>query len=352
MSRCPRRGRTSYHRTTGRRRCAAVVVGALLCVLALNVLAAPKPGHSAAVSPARAAASGRPPMALGLVPLSHPIEPPTAPFPARPMPVPFASGLGAPTVARAALTPVYQIATTQRVVFLTIDDGITRDPRFLARLLTSHLPVTVFPTSQAVTDQPAFFTPILAAGGSIGDHTVTHPTLSSLSPLRQRNEICAAAAAERRTLGVTPVLFRPPYGDLNQATGAAAASCGMGHELLWNAVITNGVVTNYHGPVTANNPLGPGDIMLMHLRPTFLADFDAALTAARGSHLQIADVTRFLGPTRPSPAEQARQDAALGLYPQFRRSPTGSRAASTLPGMHLDTARGPCCPGSRRVGPA
>ena len=85
----------------------------------------------------------------------------------------------------------------------------------------------------------------------------------------------------------------------------------MGHALLWDGVITHGLVDNCQGPVTAINQLDPGDIMSLHPRPTFLADFDPALTAAQCSQLQIADITRLFGPIHPCPAEQALQDAAL-----------------------------------------
>ena len=62
----------------------------------------------------------------------------------------------------------------------------------------------------------------------------------------------------------------------------------------------------------------PGDIILMHFRPSFLADFDAALAAARLSNLRIANLTDYLSPTQASPVEQARQDLALTAFPAVR----------------------------------
>ena len=231
------------------------------------------------------------------------------------------------------LSPIHRIATRERVVFLTIDDGLIRRAEFLAHLLAAKVPVTIFPTAQAVVAQPGFFLPMLAAGASLGNHTVTHPALSRISPAAQQQQICAAASVERQSLGVAPQLFRPPYGDLGKATGAAAATCGMRHEVLWNASINDGVVSDYSGPVSATNPLSPGDIMLMHFRPGFLADFDAALAAARLSNLRIAALTDYLSPTLTSPAEQARQDAALAAFPSVRAAvrPVPTRGPSVPP---------------------
>ena len=238
------------------------------------------------------------------------------------------------------LSPIYRIATTERVVFLTIDDGLVRRPEFLAHLLAAKVPVTIFPTAQAVVAQPEFFLPMLAAGASLGDHTVTHPALSRVSATGQQQEICAAASVERQALGVAPQVFRPPYGALGKATGAAAAACGMHHEVLWNASVNDGVTSNYGGPVSATNPLAPGDIILMHFRSTFLADFDAALAAARLSNLRIAALTDYLSPGVVSPAERARQDDALTAFPSVHAAvkPAPGRTPSVPPCRPPDTA--------------
>ena len=204
------------------------------------------------------------------------------------------------------------------MVFLTIDDGLTRRPEFLAAMLAAHVPVTIFPTAQAVVAEPGFFLPMLAAGATLGNHTVTHPLLTRIAPTRQQQEICAAASVERQALGVAPFMFRPPYGAFGKATGAAAAACGMSQELLWDASVNDGVVVTYGGPVSQANPLLPGDIMLMHFRPSFLADFGAALAAAKLSNLRIAALTDYVRPTLASPDQQARQDAALAGFAAVR----------------------------------
>lgn len=261
-----------------------------------------------------------------LLPSARPPTAPRTPEPAAALPpapsTDTETGLpgAALTSGHDRLRPLFRIPTSRRIVFLTIDDGLVRTPEALTTLVQSGVPLTLFPTASAVAEGAPFFAALLAAGASLGDHTVTHPVLPRLTQARQVREVCAAAAMERSVLHRAPVMFRPPYGATSAAVARAARHCGMRYELLWNATVNDGVVRNSHGVVGTGNPLDPGDIVLMHFRTTFAEDFAAALAAARTSGLSFAPITAHLPAGSSDPAGITAQDDALAGWPAARHT--------------------------------
>ncbi|MFN8157254.1 MAG: polysaccharide deacetylase family protein [Candidatus Nanopelagicales bacterium] len=100
---------------------------------------------------------------------AHPVRPaPTTPPPA---PRPFVDHY------------VQRIETSDRVVFITIDDGTYKDPALLARLRRTHLPVSVFLTNAAASGNGLdYFRALQSAGAVIEDHTLHHPYLTTACP--------------------------------------------------------------------------------------------------------------------------------------------------------------------------
>lgn len=53
---------------------------------------------------------------------------------------------------------------------------------------------------------------------ALGNHTWDHPRMPTLSASAQASEMDQAAAEQISLVGVTPCLFRPPYGEYNSTT--------------------------------------------------------------------------------------------------------------------------------------
>jgi peptidoglycan/xylan/chitin deacetylase (PgdA/CDA1 family) len=189
------------------------------------------------------------------------------------------------------LIPVLtRIDTVDPVVFITIDDGFAKDPRVLAVLKARHLPVTPFLTVDAVRPAPDFFTAVQTiTGQTVQDHTLTHAKLSPLGLEAQRHEICGAADELQGYYGGRPWLFRPPYGDYDQDTRRAAASCGIRALVLWDVSLPHSVLRFASGSV-----LRRGDIILIHWRPNLYRDIDVAVDAARAQGLSVAALQDYL----------------------------------------------------------
>lgn len=181
--------------------------------------------------------------------------------------------------------PLYhRLPVNQPVAFLTMDDGQIRLPDAIGLMRAAHVPFTMFLIAPVAAKDPAFFRGMEAAGGVIEDHTVTHPQLRGKSYQYQHREVCDARTSLEHTFGRTMTLFRPPYGAYDQTTRRVVHDCGLRAAFDWSETVNNGVV--YYQ--TSVHRIQPGDIVLMHFRPAFLADVTAALTAIHNAGLTPA----------------------------------------------------------------
>ncbi|MEV0583401.1 polysaccharide deacetylase family protein [Nonomuraea sp. NPDC050310] len=208
-----------------------------------------------------------------------------------------------------ALPPVISsIPTKRKVVFLTIDDGWEQDPGFVRQVREQRIPITVFAMRQAVEavgtpDRSGgqarfvgagkwdYFRQLAEAGAPIENHTLTHPNLRLLGEAAQRQEICGASKVIRREIGARPVLFRPPFGNYNDATLQAAKACGMTAVLLWTATVQPGGKIAYQVP---DKRLRPGDILLLHFRPNLERDFRILVSKIKRRGYELGDLQAYL----------------------------------------------------------
>ncbi|MGC9668176.1 polysaccharide deacetylase family protein [Planosporangium sp. 12N6] len=176
-----------------------------------------------------------------------------------------------------------RIPTSQKVAFITIDDGWTKLPEAVQLVRAAHVPVTLFLTTDAIRSDPGYFRQLQAAGAVIEAHTNTHPDLKGRPAAFQQREICGSADQLGSLYGRRPVLFRPPFGDKDQTTLRVTHDCGMKAAFFWKETVDKGVVRFQEG-----HQVQPGDIILMHFRPAFVDDFLAALQAIHDAGLTPA----------------------------------------------------------------
>jgi peptidoglycan/xylan/chitin deacetylase (PgdA/CDA1 family) len=186
----------------------------------------------------------------------------------------------------------YRVPTTQKVAFLTMDDGLWQLSSDLKVMKAAHIPFTMFLIAPVAAKNPTFFKALRGYGGVIEDHTLTHTELDKKPYDFQKHEICGARDKLRQTFGPTPTLFRPPYGDYDTTTLKATHDCGMKAAFYWSETVNNGKV--YYQ--TANHVIKPGDIILMHFRPAFAKDVLAALLAIKKAGLTPALLEDYITP--------------------------------------------------------
>jgi len=109
---------------------------------------------------------------------------------------------------------VDRVATSQKVVALTFDDGPepNKTEQILQILAAEQIPATFFLVGQALERHPELAKKLLAAGHQLGNHSYSHQRMLFKSPEFIANEI-EKTDALLRDVGVTgQILFRPPYG--------------------------------------------------------------------------------------------------------------------------------------------
>ena len=126
-----------------------------------------------------------------------------------------AAGAGATSNGQPAFTtyqaPGGAATAGQRVIALTFDDGPGPfTPAVLSVLESYGVPATFFEIGDEVARYPQFARQVVAAGFSVGDHTWSHPDLSTLTAQGVASQIDMTQAEIRAVTGVTPDCVRPP----------------------------------------------------------------------------------------------------------------------------------------------
>ncbi|HZX02799.1 polysaccharide deacetylase family protein [Kribbella sp.] len=170
-----------------------------------------------------------------------------------------------------------------RVVYLTFDDGPDPlwTPKVLAVLAKHAVHATFFMLAQHANPHQELVDEVRAAGHAIGNHSVSHPKLTKLSPAQLHHQVAD---------GVHSRCFRPPYGATNPKVRAEIKRDGM-QQVLWDVDTRDWSRPGV--PVIVKRALAgarPGAIILMHdgggNRSETVAALGQILTAlsARGYH--------------------------------------------------------------------
>lgn len=170
-----------------------------------------------------------------------------------------------------------------RAIYITIDDGWTPSAEVLALMHQTYLPITAFLISGAAKEHLSYWKAFVTAGGMTGDHTVSHPRLTTLTRGRATAQWGQARTLLGRWLGQTPVIGRPPYGAFNHTVEVAAARGGLTALAGWSATMSGDRVLTWDG-----KPLSPGEIVLLHWDPGLGRQLTALLAAIRAQHLNPA----------------------------------------------------------------
>lgn len=159
--------------------------------------------------------------------------------------------------------PVFtHIPTSQKVVFITVDDGLEKDPKFIKMMRDLKVPITMFLMNDAIKSGYAYFKPLQQLGNHIQNHTLHHPVMSSLPLARQKEEVCGDQKVLTKEYGTAPLLFRPPYGAYDSNTKTAVGECGPRAIVWWRESMQ---IRNMQYQ-TADKKLRDGDIILAHFR--------------------------------------------------------------------------------------
>lgn len=220
-------------------------------------------------------------------------------LPAGPPPLtpgPLAMPSPAAPVSLTDTTPALeQVATTDKVIFLGIDDGLVRDPAVLALLRKERVPLTLFLVREPALDGQSYFKEMQTLGATVQAHTVSHPQLKELGYGDQQRQICGGLPDLEAWYGTRPTLFRPPYGEWNETTRSVVANCNLNALVLWRGATNDGRLD------LVGETFHPGDILLMHFRTDLLQNLKLVFARARAEGYRIGRLEDYLGTGPPHP---------------------------------------------------
>jgi peptidoglycan/xylan/chitin deacetylase (PgdA/CDA1 family) len=121
-----------------------------------------------------------------------------------------------------------------RYVALTFDDGPSPYTHQILDILKRYsIPATFFVVGSEAHKFPDIIRRICSEGHVIGNHTWSHPDITSLSCDELLKEIYSTNFQIHNLIGRSPDLFRPPHGSMNDHTSAVIKEAGM-TSVLWN----------------------------------------------------------------------------------------------------------------------
>jgi peptidoglycan/xylan/chitin deacetylase (PgdA/CDA1 family) len=217
--------------------------------------------------------------------------------------------------------PIYCAARRGNEVALTFDDGPGPYTRLVIKKLHLHRAEATFFDVGRNIDLIANATRQELALGAVGDHTFTHPMLTSLAPGEAEGEIVRTQTALTRSTGGPVFLFRPPYG----AHDARIDSIVRAHRLLqilWTVDSGDSLGANY-AQIERNviGGLRGGAIILMHENHgQTVRALPNIFAALRNRHLRAVSVPRLLTDDPPSPSQVLGGGAACGIHGRAARS--------------------------------
>jgi peptidoglycan/xylan/chitin deacetylase (PgdA/CDA1 family) len=156
-------------------------------------------------------------------------------------------------------------ATCNGYVGLTFDDGPnpSNTNALLNALRTAGVRATLFNIGQNAQANPSLVQAEKSAGMWIGNHSWTHPHLTTLSQSQITSELTQTQQVLQQQTGTAPRLFRPPFGETNATLKSVEAQLGL-TEIIWDIDSQDWNNASTAAIVQAAGRLTAGQVILMH----------------------------------------------------------------------------------------
>jgi peptidoglycan/xylan/chitin deacetylase (PgdA/CDA1 family) len=166
------------------------------------------------------------------------------------------------------------VSSGSKQIALTFDAGweyATTIP--LLNMLDKYgVKATFFLRAYWVRDNLALAKEIQKRGHSIQNHSLTHPHMKTMTESEIRNEFVQSTKIFRDNLGITPNLFRPPFGEYDAEVLKVAGEQGYKYTVMWSIDTIDWAETSGGVAITRDyitnkvlNNVTDKDIVLMHI---------------------------------------------------------------------------------------
>ena len=113
--------------------------------------------------------------------------------------------------------PIYSVDTEEKKIAISFDAAWgAEDFEKIMEILDKHkVKTTFFMTGEWVENYPECVKKLAKKGHDLGNHSATHPDMTTLTKEAQRDQIMKVHDAVEELTGYEMELFRPPYGAYN-----------------------------------------------------------------------------------------------------------------------------------------
>ncbi len=195
--------------------------------------------------------------------------------------------------------PIYCVETKEPKIALTFDAAWgNEDTTKILEVLEKHqVHVTFFMTGGWVEKYPEDVRAILAAGHDLGNHSENHKNMSQLSDEEKKQELMKVHEKVRTLTGYEMCLFRPPYGDYDNAVVKTAKKCGY-YTIQWDVDSLDWKdygVSSIIKTVCEHKHLGNGSIILCHNGAKFTSEaLDELITTLKEKGYTFVPVSELI----------------------------------------------------------
>lgn len=201
---------------------------------------------------------------------------------------------------------VYHGDRSRPALSLTFDDGPSEStPALLDLLSKQNITGTFFMCGANVRRHPQIARQVAERGHEIGNHTDSHPYFFRCSPTQIRSELAAAQQAIKDATGITPRLFRAPYGVRWFGLRAAQRSFNL-LGVMWTVIARDWVLPGPQAAARLIDRSANGGILCLHdgraleprpdIRATLVA-VEQAVPVLRQHGFRFETVSEILCPT-------------------------------------------------------
>lgn len=164
--------------------------------------------------------------------------------------------------------PIYCVETDEKKIALTFDAAWgNEDTKQIMDILKKHdVKVTFFMTGGWVDKYPDDVKMIYENGHDLGNHSQNHKNMSQITDGEKESELMSVHEKVKKLTGYDMFLFRPPYGDYDNAVVKTAKKCGY-YTIQWDVDSLDWKdygVDSIIKTVTEHKALGNGSIILCH----------------------------------------------------------------------------------------
>ena len=171
------------------------------------------------------------------------------------------------------LLPVVDLCPTKGNWAITYDDGPSIHTRKILQLLKQHkVKATFFVVGSRVVENPEILREVYKDGHQIALHSWSHSNFVELSDAEIVTDVLWNIKAVKDAIGVTPTMFRPPYGAYDERVQRILTAMGI-QIIIWNRdtkdyqigsneLTENQVYQNVQGWM--NETMTTGNIVLQH----------------------------------------------------------------------------------------